>query len=137
MNDYASFAPQPAEVAVNFDAPVASQYPEPTTDVPQPEVAPQPPLAGTPEQVPQIYAYVKEITPAGSYDESSSKLEFDVILNVSCNGSNNTIVKKIAFCKYSLAQEFSKLQPVTVVEEKKPAALSEEAANRLRALCNY
>ena len=135
MNDYATFAPQPAEVAVNFDTPTSAQFAEPTQDLPVPEVPAS--TEPTPEPIPQIYAFVKEITPSGTFDESSSKLEFDVILNVSCNGSNNTIVKKIAFCKYSLAQELSKLQPVTVVEEKKPSTLSQETANRLRQLCNY
>lgn len=108
MNDTISFTSQPV-ISTDYHTPVEQPEVAPVEYSPQPEVQP----------CPELYAYVKEI-PSTQNPEGSDDLFFDIILNVSCEGKNATIVKKIKMCKKTLYQELlnSCQQPVTYVESK-------------------
>lgn len=89
-------------------------------------------------QIPDIYAYIKEITPNLYNSDTSATIDFDILLGVSCDGKQRTIVKKIAFSKCGLMKDFNEAEiaNITVIEEKIPA-LSKKDASRLRTLCDY
>lgn len=87
----------------------------------EPQVADVPTVA-EPVPCPTVWAYVKEIVPANvSNQQDNDYVEFDVILNASCNDKSATLIKKIKFCKHQLIQDIlsSEGKPVTVVEEVK------------------
>jgi hypothetical protein len=99
--------------------------------------------APEPAPTPDIYAYVKEVVPSNTQGENSSELEFDVILSVSGGLGSATLIKKIKFCKFQLAQELMdnrNHKPATMVEEviKDDKRESfEQFKIRIRTLCKY
>lgn len=88
---------------------------------------------------PEVNVFIKEIVPTTPYGSKSDYLEFDVIMNTSCENQSATLIKKIKFCKRSLMQDIMNQQtcnPATIVEQVQENRNSIDATSkRIRELC--